>query len=125
MVNKAVSWNERRRLAPSTYTWKGRLLTCDRWVLVGVDRQRVCQIEANGKGYTVDFYRFDPDGAGTILSFSSVGSYDLLYRRIYAGMDLACQHDVLAWVNAWKAPVAGVDGGILLSLDAWGNEVAV
>lgn len=121
-----VTWDDRRALRPSTYVWKGRLLTCGRWVLRSADHALACEIERNAKGSTVDFYRRgSDDGHGTVLTFSTLGSYDLCYRRIYVGPMDACADDVLAWVNDRRAPCSGVDGGILLSLDEWGNEVAV
>ncbi|MBO7675193.1 MAG: hypothetical protein J6S63_09310 [Atopobiaceae bacterium] len=125
MVQTPVSWSERKRLTPSTYVWKGRLLTCVRWMLASRDQRLACEIEYNGRGCTVDFYHRNPDGHGTILAFSSVGNYDLRCRRIYADSADDCQADVLAWVNDWRPPVGGVDGGILLCMDEWGNEVAV
>lgn len=125
MAKRAVSWSERKGLRPSTYAWKGTLLSCERWVIESSNRERACEIEYNGKGCTVDFYKYDPYGCGTILTFSSLGSYELRFRRIYAGEVECCEGDVLAWVNEWRAPVGGVDGGVILSLDEWGNEVAV
>jgi hypothetical protein len=125
MAQVPVTWSERKRLRPSTYTWKGRLLTCTRWVIASRDQKRACEIEYNGKGCTVDYYRRNPDGCGTILAFTSMSDYDLNCRRIYADSVEDCQTDVLSWINEWRYPLGGVDGGILLSLDEWGNEVAV
>lgn len=125
MATQHVTWDELRSLKPSTYVWKGKLLTCDRKVLFSADRRRACELEYNARGCTVDYYLFDEAGHGTILTFSSVGNYDLLFRRIYADDEVALEHDALAWVNDWHAPIAGIDGGVLLSLDMWGNEVAV
>ena len=125
MLTKRMRWEDRTQLRPSTYVWKGRLLSCERWVIASADRCRACELERNKKGWTVDFFLYDRDGCGTILSFSSLGAYELRYRRIYASSAESCKRDVLGWVNEWLAPQDGVDGGILLSLDEWGNEVAV
>ena len=125
MNTKSMCWEDKTRLRPSTYVWKGRLLTCERWVITSADRRRACELERNNKGWTVDYFLFDYDACGSILSFSSLGSYDLRYRRIYASSADVCKEDVLGWVNEWRAPAHGIDGGILLCLDEWGNDVAV
>jgi len=125
MGTVGVSWDDRVRLCPATYTWKGRLLTCERWALSSTDGRRVCEMECNGRGYTVDFLHEAAGGYGTILAFSSQPFYDLRYRRIYPTMGPEVERDVLGWVNDWEVPVWGLDGGIVYSLDAWGNEVAV
>ncbi|MDO4537826.1 MAG: hypothetical protein Q4B54_06650 [Coriobacteriales bacterium] len=125
MGKKVVSWSDRKQLRPSTYAWKGRLLSCGRWVLTSVDGRRACEMEYNGRGCTVDYYRYDEYGCGAILTYSSLTNYDLLYRRIYAGEDDDCRRDVLLWVNDWQAPQGGVDGGVVYALNEWGNEVAV
>ena len=125
MGGRRVTWQDRVELRPATYVWKGQLLSCERWAIGSADGRRVCEMECNGRGYTVDYLRYDSDGFGTIRSFSALPGLDLSYRRIYtrAGADVV--RDVLGWVNDWQAPTHGVDGGYVLSLDAWGNEVAV
>ena len=125
MADKSMCWEDRKRLRPNTYVWKGRLLTCDRWVITSADRRRACELEHNSKGWTVDFFLYDCDGYGSILSFSSLSGYELRYRRIYTSSAEPFKQDVLGWVNEWQEPEWGIDGGILLSLDEWGNEVAV
>lgn len=125
MSGSKVTWQDRVRLRPATYTWKGELLSCERWVIGSVDGRLVCEMECNGRGYTVDFLRYDCDGHGSIRSFSSLPCHDLNCRRIYTRVDSDVVVDVLGWVNDWQVPTHGVDGGYVLSLDAWGNEVAV
>jgi hypothetical protein len=82
-------------------------------------------MECNGRGYTVDYLRFNADGMGSIRSFSALPAFDLSCRRIYTDACGEVIRDVLGWVNEWRQPTCGVDGGYVLSLDAWGNEVAV
>ena len=62
MADKSMCWEDRKRLRPNTYVWKGRLLTCDRWVITSADRRRACELEHNSKGWTVDFFLYDCDG---------------------------------------------------------------
>jgi hypothetical protein len=125
MVTKMVTWEDKTPLRPAHYAWKGELLSCERWALASADGSRVCEMECNGRGYTVDYLRFNADGTGSIRSFSALPAFDLSCRRIYTDACGEVIRDVLGWVNEWRQPTCGVDGGYVLSLDAWGNEVAV
>ena len=122
---RRVSWSDRKALRPAEYVWKGELVSCERWALESADGRRVCEMEVNGRGYTVDYLIYDENGYGTILSFTSAVPFDLCFRRIYQKADNEVIQDILRWVNDWKSPQAGIDGGFVLALDAWGNEIAV
>ena len=125
MNTDRVTWGDRMRLRAATYQWKGRLVTCRRWALANHDNSRVCEMECNGRGYTVDYLEETEEGAGTILAFSSLPTLDLRHRRIYPSLGTEVIGDVLGWVNDGEKPVCGIDGGVVYVLDAWGNEVAV